>query len=34
MIPDAISRRPDLINEGPRNRAIIIVIIRGFNEDN
>jgi hypothetical protein len=33
-IPDAISRRPDFIGEGPRNRAAIVILMRGFNEDN
>jgi hypothetical protein len=31
-VPDVISRRPDFMGEGPRNRAAIIVIIRGFDE--
>jgi hypothetical protein len=33
-VSNAISRRPDFISEGPRNRIIIIILIRGFNEDN
>jgi transposase InsO family protein len=32
-VPDAISRRPDLMGEGPRNRAAVIASIRGFDED-
>lgn len=33
VVPDAISRRPDLMGEGPRNRAAIVATIRGFDED-
>ena len=33
IVPDAISRRPDLMGEGPRNRAATIATIRGFDED-
>lgn len=33
VVPDAISRRPDLMGEGPRNRAAIVAAIRGFDED-
>jgi hypothetical protein len=32
-VSDAINRRPDFISEGPRNRAVIIILMRGFNED-
>ena len=32
-VPDAISRRPDFMGEGPRNRAAIVAAIRGFDED-
>ena len=32
-VPNIISRRPDFIGEGSRNRAVIIVAIRGFDKD-
>jgi hypothetical protein len=32
-VSDVISRRLDFIGEGPRNRAAIITLMRGFNED-
>ena len=33
VVPDAISRRPDFMGEGPRNRAAIIATVRGLDED-
>jgi hypothetical protein len=33
VVPNAISRRPDFMGEGPRSRAVIIATIRGFDED-
>ena len=33
VVPDAISRRPDLMGEGPRNLAAPVFAIRGFDED-
>jgi transposase InsO family protein len=33
VVPDAISRRPDLMGEGPRNRAAMVASIRGLDED-
>jgi len=33
VVPDAISRRPDLMGEGPRNLAAPLNLIRGVDED-
>jgi hypothetical protein len=33
VVPDAISRRPDLMSEGSRNRAALIATIKGLDED-
>ena len=33
IVPDALSRRPDFMGEGPRNVAAQIATIRGFEED-
>jgi hypothetical protein len=33
VVPDAISRRPDLMGEGPRNLAAPVFMVRGLAED-
>ena len=33
IVPDALSRRPDLMGEGPRNLAAPVNLIRGVDED-